>query len=165
MTLSNIWVFAQGAPSTSGGVAPTSTTLELLTKARSLGGGVRVTAFVPGDASDIAAALGEYGATKVYATGDLHGALPGSAVASAMKAVIDGGDSPDLILFPQDYVGRDVVSRLSVKLDSTVLTNNTDVTVDGDTVTATTPVFGGTKMVTKPWVAPSATARSRWPRS
>ena len=146
MTLSNIWVFAQGAPSTSGGVAPTSTTLELLTKARSLGSSV--TAFVPGDATDIADALGEYGAAKIYATGDLEGALPGAAVACAMKAVIDSGDAPDVILFPQDYVGRDVVARLSVKLDRPVLTNNTDVAVDGDTVKATTPVFGGTKLVT-----------------
>ncbi len=140
MAISNIWVFAQGAEG-----VPTSTTLELLTKARSLG---TVTAFVPGDAADIAGALGEYGATKVYATGDLQGALPGAAVASAMQAVIAGGDSPDVILFPQDYVGRDVVSRLSVKLDRPVLTNNTDVAVDGDSVTATTPVFGGTKLVT-----------------
>ena len=44
-----------------------------------------------------------------------------------MKAVIDGGDVPDLILFPQNYEGRDVMSRLSVKLDRTVLTNNTDI--------------------------------------
>ena len=65
-----------------------------------------------------------------------------------MKAVIDGGDSPDLILFPQDYVGRDVVSRLSVQLDRPVLTNNVDIAVDGDAVKATTPVFGGTKLVT-----------------
>ena len=25
-----------------------------------------------------------------------------------MKAVIDGGDVPDIIFFPQDYEGRDV---------------------------------------------------------
>ena len=128
MALSNIWVFAQGADG-----APSSATLELLTKARSLGDSV--TAFVAGDASDFAATLGEYGATKVYATGDLDGHLPGVAVASAMKAVIDGGDAPDVILFPQNYEGRDVVARLSVKLDKTVLTNNTDIEVDGDQVT------------------------------
>ena len=150
MAISNIWVFAQGAPSSSGGVAPSSTTLELLTKARSLAvePGGTVTAFVPGDAADIAGALGEYGAAKVYATGDLQGALPGVAVSAAMQAVVAGGDSPDVILFPQDYVGRDVVSRLSVKLDRPVLTNNTDVAVEGDSVKATTPVFGGTKLVT-----------------
>ena len=42
--------------------------------------GGAVTAFVAGDATELAAALGEYGATKVYATGDLGGALPGVAV-------------------------------------------------------------------------------------
>ena len=70
----------------------------------------------------------------MYATGDLGGQLPGVAVAAAMKAVIDGGDAPDLILFPQNYEGRDVISRLSVKLDRTVLTNNVDLAVDGDAV-------------------------------
>jgi electron transfer flavoprotein alpha subunit len=138
--MTNVWVFAQEAAG-----APTTGTLELLTKARSLG---TVTAFVGGDASAIAGALGEYGATKVYATGDLGGKLPGVAVSAAMKAVIDGGDSPDVILFPQNYEGRDVVSRLSVKLDRTVLTNNVDITVDGGSVTATTPIFGGNTLIT-----------------
>src|SRR3954451_581161 len=136
----NIWVFAQESNGT-----PTAGTLELLTKARSLGTAI---AFVGGDASAIAGALGEYGATKVYATGDLAGKLPGVAVAAAMKAVIDGGDRPDLIMFPQTYEGRDVMARLSVKLDRTVLTNNTDVAVDGSTVKVTTPVFGGNTLVT-----------------
>jgi electron transfer flavoprotein alpha subunit len=138
--MTNVWVFAQEAAG-----APTSGTLELLTKARSLG---TVTAFVAGDASAIAGALGEYGATKVYATGDLAGKLPGAAVSAAMKAVIDGGDSPDVILFPQNYAGRDVVSRLSVKLDRTVLTNNIDIAVDGGAVSVTTPIFGGNTLVT-----------------
>ncbi len=138
---SNIWVFAQGADAT-----PTSATQELLTKARALG--ESVTAFVAGDATEFAAGLGEYGATKVYATGDLDGNLPGAAVASAMKAVIDGGDSPDVIMFPQNYEARDVMARLSVKLDKTILTNNTEIAVDGDVVKVTTPIFGGTKLVT-----------------
>ena len=136
----NIWVFAQAANG-----EPTTGTLELLTKARSLG---TVSAFVGGDASAIAGSLGEFGASTVYATGDLAGKLPGVAVSAAMKAVIDGGNAPDLIMFPQNTEGRDVVSRLSVKLDRTVLTNNTDITVDGDAVKVTTPIFGGNTLVT-----------------
>ena len=84
MAINSIWVFAQTA-----GGAPTTGTLELLTKARSLSS--NVSAFIGGDASAVAGALGEYGATKVYATGDLAGKLPGPAVSAAMKAVIDGG--------------------------------------------------------------------------
>jgi electron transfer flavoprotein alpha subunit len=140
MAINNIWVFAQQANG-----APTTGTLELLAKARALGG--NVSAWFGGDASAIAGALGEHGAAKVYATGDLAGALPGVAVASAMKAVIDGGESPDLVMFPQNYEGRDVMSRLSVKLDRTVITNNTDIAVSGDTVTVTTPIFGGNTLV------------------
>jgi electron transfer flavoprotein alpha subunit len=140
MGIDNIWVFAQVADG-----APTSGTLELLTKARQLGG--TVSAFVAGDAAGAEGALGDHGAAKVYATGDLAGSLPGVAVASAMQAVIDGGDRPDLIMFPQSYEGRDVLARLSVKLDRTVLTNSTDISIDGDMVVVTTPVFGGTKLV------------------
>jgi electron transfer flavoprotein alpha subunit len=147
MSVSNIWVLAESAEG-----APTSTTLELLTKARQLG--PSVTAFVAGDATEIAAALGDFGAATVYATGDLQGALPGVAVAAAMKAAIDGGDAPDLILVPQDYVGRDVVSRLSVHLDRPILTNNVEIAVDGDSVKATTPIFGGTKLVTTTFTGP-----------
>jgi electron transfer flavoprotein alpha subunit len=145
MAVTNIWVFAKGAEG-----APDSATLELLTKARSLLGdaGGTVTAFVGGPVDDLASTLGEYGATKVYDTTDLEGNLPGVAVAAAMKAVIDGGDSPDLVMFPQSYEGRDVMSRLSVKLDRSVLTNNTEISIDGDSVRVTTPVFGGTKLVT-----------------
>ncbi|NNE11293.1 MAG: electron transfer flavoprotein subunit alpha/FixB family protein, partial [Ilumatobacter sp.] len=140
MSIDNIWVFAEGADG-----APTSATLELLTKARSLG---TVSAFVVGDGESIAATLGEYGAAKVYSTGDLGDNLPGAAGAAAMQAVIDGGETPGIVMFPQNYSGRDVMSRLSVKLDRTVLTNNVDLTVDGDSVKVTTPIFGGETMVT-----------------
>ncbi len=136
----NIWVFSQEASG-----VPTSGTLELLTKARELG---TVTAFVGGDATAIAGALGEYGAAKAYATGDLGGKLPGAAVAAAMKAVIDGGDTPDLIMFPQTTEGRDIMARLSVKLDRTVLTNNVDIVNEGGAVSVTTPIFGGNTLVT-----------------
>ncbi len=160
----NIWIFSQEASG-----APTTATLELLTKARGLSGGGDVTAFVGGDASALAASLGEHGATKVYATGDLAGKLPGVAVSAAMKAVIDGGDSPDLIMFPQTTEGRDVMSRLSVKLDRTVLTNNVDISVDasaGNTsVSVTTPIFGGNVLVTTSFSGPGPFLAAFRPKS
>jgi electron transfer flavoprotein alpha subunit len=144
MAIDTVWVFAQSDDG-----VPTTGTLELLTKARSLGAST-VAAFHAGgpDAAAAAAALGAHGAAKVYAPGDLGGKLPGPAVSGAMAAVIAGGDAPDLILFPQNYEGRDAMARLSVKLDRTVLTNNTDITVDGDAVSVTTPIFGGNVLVT-----------------
>jgi electron transfer flavoprotein alpha subunit len=153
----NVWVFAQVANG-----APTTGSLELLTKARSLGD---VAAWVGGDGAAVAGALGEYGATKVYATGDLAGKLPGVAVSGAMKAVIDGGDSPDLILFPQTTEGRDVVARLAVKLDKTVLTNNVAVAVEGDSVNVTTPIFGGNTLVTTTFTGSSPYLATFRPKS
>ena len=143
MAIDTIWVFAQS----SNGV-PTTGTLELLTKARSLGAGTVAAFHAGGDADAIAAALGAHGASKLYTTGDLEGHLPGAPVAAAMKTVIDGGDAPGVILFAQTYEGRDVAGRLSVKLDRTVLTNNTDIAVDGDNVSVTTAIFGGNVLVT-----------------
>ncbi len=135
----NIWVYAE---ITDG--APTTGTLELLTKARSLG---TVAAFVAGDVGNAAAALGAHGAATVLATGDLAGRLPGPAVSAAMQALIAGGNAPDLIMMPMTYGARDIASRLSVKLDKTVLTNNVEISTDGS-VNVTTPVFGGNVMVT-----------------
>lgn len=138
MALNNIWVFAQAANG-----APTSATLELLTKARSLSS--NVTAFIAGNGAE-AAVLGEYGATAVLAV-EIGKSLPGVAIASALKSVIDGGNTPDLIMFPQNTEGRDIMSRLSVKLDKTVITNNIDIADSGDGVTVVTPIFGGNTLV------------------
>ena len=136
MTINNVWVFAQGSNAT-----VSSFTAELLTKARDLTD--NVSAFVAGDGAALAESLGKFGAKKVYSTGDLGGRLAGVAAASAMAALISGGEKPDLILFPQNYDGRDTIARLSVKLGVTVLTNSVDIAVVGSEVVATTPIFGG----------------------
>jgi electron transfer flavoprotein alpha subunit len=158
MAANNIWVFAQVVDG-----APTSGTLELVTKARQLG--ATVTAFIAGDGAAVAGALGSYGVAKIYATGDLAGKLPGPALAAAMQAVIEGGDSPDLILFAQNYDGRDVLARLSVKLDRTVLTNNVDIAVSGGAVSVTTPVFGGNVLVTTTFTGPGPHLAAFRPKS
>ncbi len=141
MALNRIWVYAEAAD---GKIAPI--TLEILTKARELAGTVEVV-YGDGDADTIAETLGAHGATKIYATGDLQGSTPAVPVASAIAKLIEGGDAPDLILFGTTYEGRDVAARLSVALDKPVITNNTDIAVDGDAVVVTEPVFGGTKLV------------------
>jgi electron transfer flavoprotein alpha subunit len=137
MAVSRIWVHAEALD---GKVA--TITLELLAKARTLGGTVE--AFYGGsDADAIAATLGAHGATAVHATGDLGGSLLGVPVASALAAKVAAGDGPDLILLGTTPDGRDIAGRLSAKLDQPLLSNNVDFTVEGDKVVATTPIFGG----------------------
>jgi electron transfer flavoprotein alpha subunit len=140
MALDRIWVLAEALDGT---VAPI--TLELLGKARELAGTVEVV--YGGDGAHVAEAVGAHGATKVYATGDLSGSLPGVPVASAIAKQVQDGNAPDLLMVGTTYDGRDIAARLSVALDRPVLTNNTDVAVDGDDIVVTAPVFGGTKLV------------------
>ncbi|MGH8997810.1 MAG: electron transfer flavoprotein subunit alpha/FixB family protein, partial [Acidimicrobiia bacterium] len=52
------------------------------------------------------------------------------------------------------YDGRDVVGRLSARLDSPVLSNNTALDLDGDRVVVTQAVFGGNTLVDAVFAGP-----------
>ena len=146
MTLAKIWVLAEA---NDGKV--TSSTLEILTKARELAGTVEAI-YTGGDAEAIAATLGAHGATTVHTTGDLGGALLGVPVSAAIAAAIESAGAPDAILFATSYAGRDIAGRLSVKLDKTVLTNGVELVLNGDSLAVVEPVFGGTTNVTTTFV-------------
>ncbi|HEV7864295.1 MAG TPA: electron transfer flavoprotein subunit alpha/FixB family protein [Acidimicrobiia bacterium] len=140
MALSKVWVFAEA--DTPG--KPTSMTLEMLTKAREMADTVE--AFYAGaDPDGLAGPLGEYGATTVFAldTGD---SLIGAPAAAALAELI-GEHQPDAVVFGASYDGRDVVGRLSARLDSPVLSNGMTWEVDGDTVKVGTAIFGGNTLV------------------
>jgi electron transfer flavoprotein alpha subunit len=141
MALNRIWVYAEA---TDGTVSPL--TLELLAKARSLGGTVEAV-YAGGDADAVAGSLGAHGAATVHSTGDLGGSLPGVPVASAIAKAVADGNGPDLLMLGTTYDGRDIAARLSVAIDKPVITNNIDIELDGDAVVVTEPVFGGTKLV------------------
>jgi electron transfer flavoprotein alpha subunit len=140
MALSKVWVFAEAdSPG-----KPTSLTLEMLTKARDMAGTVE--AFYAGaDPDGMAGPLGEYGATTVYAldTGD---SLIGAPAAAALADLI-GEHQPDAIAFGASYDGRDVVGRLSARLDLPVLSNGMTWEADGDKVKIGTAIFGGNTLV------------------
>lgn len=152
MSIDTIWVLAETADGT-----PTSTTLELLTHARSMGTTVGAVAWGTQTAA-VAPALGSYGASTVYDVGDIGDALPGAPVAAAVAALIDAGTRPDVILLPASYDGRDVAGRLSARIDAPVITNVIDLTVDGDEVRSQHGLFGGAQIATarftgqRPWL-------------
>ncbi len=139
MAVSKIWVFAEAD-----GDKPTTPTLELLTKARELGGTLEAV-HVGANADALAAGLGEHGATTVYAV-DPGDALPGIVGAAALETLM-AEHKPDLVLFAQSYDGRDALARLSVKLDRPVLTNGTALRVDGDKLIVGAAIFGGNTLV------------------
>ncbi|HEU4865585.1 MAG TPA: electron transfer flavoprotein subunit alpha/FixB family protein [Actinomycetota bacterium] len=132
------WVFAEITPD-----GPSPTTLELLTKARSVGGDVAAVALGPG-ATGSAAALGEHGADTVYASDDdVYADTLGQPAAHTLHELVTQ-HSPDLILFSTNYDARDVAGRLQAKLGSTLMSNATDVL---GTDAAQTQIFGGSRVV------------------
>ncbi|HEU5153045.1 MAG TPA: electron transfer flavoprotein subunit alpha/FixB family protein [Iamia sp.] len=146
MALSKIWVHVEVNEGT---VAPI--TLEILAKARTLADTVE--AFVGGSADGIAETLGAHGATKVWATGPIDG-LQGAHVGAALAAAVQA-EAPDAVFFGTTYDGRDIAARLSVKIDKPVISNNTEVELDGDALAVSTPIFGGTQIVKTKFAAGS----------
>ena len=140
MAVSKIWVFAEA--SDDGHVSPT--TLEMLTKARSLADTVEV---VSKQGNDVAAAVGAHGATKVYNVSGIDNTLAGVPVAAAIAAAIEGGNGPDAIFLATSYDGRDAAGRLSVRLDAPVITNVVDLVERDGGLAGVEPVFGGTTNV------------------
>lgn len=141
------WVFAEEIAG-----APSSTSLEMLTKARTFGG--ELAAVYAGAASDEAFnALGAHGATRVFhiETGD---ALPSAGLAAAMAAMV-AEHQPDLILFGMGFTDRDVAGRLSAGLDRPVLANAVDIVSDGDTVTVVSEILGGAEIVDATFTGPN----------
>ena len=130
-------VFAEAA-----GEKPTAISLEMLTKARQLGG--EVAAFALGTASDgLFAVLGAHGATTVHHL-DPGDALPAAAAAAAMAEVAQPGD---VIFFGLTQTDRDVAGRLAARLGVPVLSNAVDVRVAGSTVSVVNEILGGTTVV------------------
>lgn len=133
--MSKIWVYAETTPD---GKVDTAA-LEILTKARSLGGDVEAVALGAG-ATQAAAQLGEYGATTVYASDDdVYSDYVAQPATHALAELI-GQHQPELVLFATNYDSRDIAGRLSARTGSTLVSNVTDLL---GTDKARTSIFGG----------------------
>ncbi len=133
-----VWIWADMAPD---GVATAA--LELLTKARALADDVGAVVLGPG-ATGAAAMLGEHGAVRVYASDDERLAEPTSRVAAHTLAALIVEHTPDLVLFPSSYRGRDVAGRLQAITGSTLMANALDLASPDR---ARAEILGGTTIV------------------
>jgi len=136
-----IWVYAE----TVEGV-PRPISLELLTKARSLGE-VAAVALGPGS-SKAAEQLGAHGASKVMVHEDPAFRDLLAVPAVELLASLIEKHKPELILFGMTYEGRDIASRLSARLGTALIANATDLERKGDGYAVISPVFGGSLLVT-----------------
>ena len=139
MTLQSLWVVAEP-----GSGSFTTTSLELLSHARTLSANIAAVTWA--DGSQLAGLAGDYGAATLYDVGDLAGALPGVPVAAAIESLVSTVGPPDALLIPGSYDGRDIAARLSARLDRTVLTNVVGISDDNGLVTEH-PAFGGNQVV------------------
>ncbi|HVF07345.1 MAG TPA: electron transfer flavoprotein subunit alpha/FixB family protein [Actinomycetota bacterium] len=120
-----------------------SSALELLTKARALGGDVAAVALGSG-ATSAAGTLGEHGARTLYACDDERLDEPTSRVAAHTLAALVAAHTPDVVLFPSSYRARDVAGRLQAITGSTLMANAVDLpSLDR----ARAEILGGTTIV------------------
>jgi electron transfer flavoprotein alpha subunit len=120
-------------------------TAELLTFARRLGEPAAV--FVGSGFDTAKESLAQSGATKTYVAdgADLSSYLVAPAAEVLAKLVAD--NKPAAVLIASGAEGKEIAGRLAVKTGSGVLTDATDVTAEGGSVTAEQPVFGGSTVV------------------
>ena len=137
--MAKIWVYVE----VSADGQPDKTALEVLTKARSLGGELEAVALGPG-ATEAAKTIGDHGATTVYASDDAVYADHIAQPAAEALATLIGQHSPDAVLFGFSYDSRDVAGRIAARLGSTVMSNSTDVL---GTDKAQTAILGGAQIV------------------
>ncbi|TMD55674.1 MAG: electron transfer flavoprotein subunit alpha/FixB family protein [Chloroflexi bacterium] len=138
--MAKIWVFAELAEAK---VAPI--VLELLAKARDLGGEVEAVALGKG-ASAAAETLGKHGTKKVYACDDeVFDQYVAQPATDTLEALVKSG-SPDLLLFGFTYDSREVAGRLSARLGVGQVSNCLDVEAEGGGFVAKVPYFGGAKI-------------------
>jgi len=114
---------------------------ELLTAARRIGSPAAVVVGGPGTTAALTADLTAMGAEKIYAaeSDDAVRYLVTPQVAALAAAAQAAGD-PAAILVPDTVDGKDIAGRLSVRLESGVITDAVD--LDADAV-ATLSIFGG----------------------
>ena len=130
------------------GGAPSSTSLEMLTKARGLG---ECEVFFVGAGSDDAwAALGAHGASTVHHL-DPGDALPAAAAAAALEGLAGEFDA---VLFGLGYTDRDVAGRLAARIDRPVISNAVDFDASGS-FSVVNEILGGTTQVVTTYTADS----------
>ncbi|HWB72754.1 MAG TPA: electron transfer flavoprotein subunit alpha/FixB family protein [Egibacteraceae bacterium] len=122
---------------------PKKVTKQILTAARRTGDGALHAAVFGDGAADGAAQLGAYGATKVFAwdSPDADGYATETQVVALEAALRRSGAT--ILLYPADPLIGDVVARCAVRVGAGVVTDATDLTLDGDRMVATKAIFGG----------------------
>jgi electron transfer flavoprotein alpha subunit len=123
-------------------------TLELLTIAARLGEPSAVFIGAPAQGEQVAAAVRGYGAAKVYVVDDAT--VKGHLVAPKAEVLeqIAAQANPGAILISSTTEGKEIAARLSIKLNSGLITDAVDVEAGAEGPVTTQSVFAGSYTVT-----------------
>jgi len=124
---------------------PANSSLEVLGKAANMG---RAEAIVLGAAAaDVASTLGEYGAEKVYAHADAVYDTYLTLPAVEMLSNLLKQHAPALLMLATTYELRDIAARLMARNNIGLITDATDLSLDGEDIKVIVP-WGGENVVT-----------------
>lgn len=123
-------------------------TYELLTIAKRLGEPSAVYIGPAGQAADVTEKVKKYGAEKVYVVDDSQ--IKGYLVAPKAEALqqLAAQAAPAAILIPSTAEGKEIGARLSIKLESGLITDAVDVQAGDGGPIATQSVFAGNYTLT-----------------
>jgi electron transfer flavoprotein alpha subunit len=122
---------------------PKKVTNQILTAARTIGGGQVHAAIFGEGASRAAGKVGAYGATKAFVweapEAEEYATEPQTA---ALVAALEASGAGAVLFVSEPFV-TDVVARAAVRAGAGVITDAVDLALDGDTLVATKAIFGG----------------------
>lgn len=122
---------------------PKKVAKQLLTAAAQIGDGeVHAALFGPGADAGVDQ-LGAYGATKAFVWPDEAATSYATEPQTAALVAALEASGAGAVLYPADPFITDVVGRAAIRVDGGVITDAVDLSLDGDTLQVTKPIFGG----------------------
>ncbi len=121
--------------------------LELLSAAKKAGGNV-IAAVAGSDSASVTAALGSMGASEVHTFDDAKFDRYNPELFTAALADLIGKTKATLVLASASATGRDLFPRIAARLKTGLLSDCTELQIEGDKVTVKRPVYSG-KVIAK----------------
>lgn len=135
--MAKILVFAESSKG-----APKRSTLELLHAAAKSGNTVAALA-VGSQAAVLAKDLAAHGAQEVHVIGDAALDVYNPELFTSAVADVIGKIQPQILLASASALGRDLFPRVAARLKTGIASDCTELTINGDQVTAKKPMYSG----------------------
>ncbi|MFB4186627.1 electron transfer flavoprotein subunit alpha/FixB family protein [Bacillus velezensis] len=119
-------------------------TFEAIAAGKTISGGGNVIGVLMGKgAADAAPELIQYGADKVF-TADSPGLSQYTAdgYAAVLGELIEN-EKPDAVIFGHTSMGKDLSPKLAARFETGLISDSTDVSVTGDNIVFTRPIYSG----------------------